>query len=202
MTFQVVTGDCRYYVMGTYIPPNCHLGVDEVRAALEKCPKDCIPIVMGDLNTNVGFPRDEREEVIVDMLDEHNLADLSRRFMMRTTRRYGRHVWFTWSRKVGKGEGNIRRFSTPDYVMVQENRQSKVRRVGFRAPRFLHSDHRAIVVDIRAGRKGKLKEYQRMRQKFPRSLATGPQDEDTTSFAKLAAESWSLGQKGQRGRIG
>ncbi len=136
----------------------------------------------------------------MDMLDEHNLADLSRRFMMRTTRRFGRHVRFTWSRTGGKGEGGIRQFSTPDYIMARENGQSRMRRVGFRAPRYLNSDHRAIAVDIRVGSKGKLKEYRRMRQKFPLSLATGPHDKDTTTFAMLAAECmepWSNRPKGK-----
>jgi hypothetical protein len=108
VTFQVVTGDRRYYVVGTYIPPNCHLGVDEVRAALEACLTGCIPIVMGDLNTNVGFPRDEREEVIADLLDEYNATDSLRRFMMRSPRRFRRHVRFTWSRKGGKEDGGER----------------------------------------------------------------------------------------------
>ena len=62
VTFQVVTGNRQYYVGGVYIPPNCHLGVDEIRAAMEACPLGCTPIVMGDLNANIGFPRDDREE--------------------------------------------------------------------------------------------------------------------------------------------
>jgi len=72
--------------------------------------------------------------------------------------------------------------------MVRENRQSKVRGVGFKAPRFLHSDLRAVVADIRVGHRGKLKKYRRMRQTFPLTLETGPHDKDTTTFAKLAAK--------------
>ena len=61
VTFQVVTGDCRYYVVGGYIPPNCINEVDEIRAALESCPTGCIPIVIRDIHVIVEFPRDERE---------------------------------------------------------------------------------------------------------------------------------------------
>ena len=93
---------------------------------------------MGDLNTNVGFPRDEREEVIVDLLDEYNVTDSSRRFMMRSPRRFGRHLRFTWSRKWGRGGESTRHYSTPDYFMVQGDGQSKVKEVEFRFPRFLH----------------------------------------------------------------
>ena len=200
VTFQVVTGDCRYYVVGVYIPPNCHLGVDEIWAALEACPAGCTPIVLGDLNANVGFPRDEREETIVDLLDKYNVTDLSRRFMLQAPRRFGGHVRFTWSRKWGRGREGTRHYSTPDYFMVQGDGQSKVKGVGFRFPRFLHSDHRAIVADIRVGSRGKLKEYRRKRQKFPLSLATGPQDEDTTTFTTLAAECMEPKSKRQKGK--
>jgi len=59
--------------------------------------------------------------------------------------------------------------------------------VGFRSPRFLHSDHRTVVVNIRVGRTGRLKKYRRERQKFPLSLPLGPQDANTTIFDALAA---------------
>jgi hypothetical protein len=60
--------------------------------------------------------------------------------------------------------------------------------VGFCFPRFLHSDYRAIVVVVRAGGEGRLKKYQRKRQKLPLSLPLGPKDADTTTFDALAAE--------------
>jgi hypothetical protein len=131
---------------------------------------------MGDLNTNVRFPRDEQEETIMDLLDEYNVTDSLRRFEMRTPRRFGRHVRFTWSQKGGQGEGGIRRFLTPDYILVRGDAHSKVRGVGFRSPWFLHLDHRAVVANIRMGCRGKLKEYRRLRQEFPLRLAVGPQD--------------------------
>ena len=53
ITFQLATGDERYYVMGIYIPPNDAGGGDDLRAAWEACPANCSPIVMGDLNINV-----------------------------------------------------------------------------------------------------------------------------------------------------
>ncbi len=60
--------------------------------------------------------------------------------------------------------------------------------VGFRFPHFLHSDHRAIIVVVRAGGEGRLKKYRRKRQKLPLSLPLGPKDVDTTAFNALAAE--------------
>ena len=83
-TFQVTTRDERFYVIGVYIPPDCNKEVDALRGAWEACSQGCKPIILGDLNSNFGFPRDEREEVIVDLLDEINLIETSCRFRLRT----------------------------------------------------------------------------------------------------------------------
>ena len=81
LTFQLVTGGVRFYVMGAYIPPADTTGVDDLRAAWDKCPANCHPLLLGDLNINFGSPRSEREEIIVDLLDEIGLADISRKFL-------------------------------------------------------------------------------------------------------------------------
>jgi len=60
--------------------------------------------------------------------------------------------------------------------------------VGFRSPRFLHSDHHAVVANIRVGRRGQLKKYRRARQKFPLSLPPGLKDLNTALFGALAAK--------------
>jgi hypothetical protein len=38
MSFQLVMGNKRYYVMGIYIPLNCTTRVDNLRVAWEVCP--------------------------------------------------------------------------------------------------------------------------------------------------------------------
>ena len=81
LTFQPITGDERFYCMGIYIPPTDTLGVEDLRAAWEACLAGCIPLVLGDLNIDYGEPRNEREELIVDLLNDINLVDTSRRFM-------------------------------------------------------------------------------------------------------------------------
>ena len=82
VTFQVATGDERFYVIRIYIPPDCNKGVDDLRAAWDACLQGCKPDVLGDLNINFGFPWDKREEVIVDLLNEINLIDTSCRFRL------------------------------------------------------------------------------------------------------------------------
>ena len=59
--------------------------------------------------------------------------------------------------------------------------------VGFQSPRFLHSDHCAVVANIRVGRTGRLKKYRCKRQKYLLSLPLGPQDANTTTFDPLTA---------------
>ncbi len=83
LTFQLVTGGVRFFVMGAYIPPADTTGVDDLRNAWDKCPANCKPLLLGDLNINFGSPRSEREEIIVDLLDEINLANISQKFCQR-----------------------------------------------------------------------------------------------------------------------
>jgi hypothetical protein len=89
LTFQLVTGGVRFFVMGAYIPPADTTGVDDLRDAWDKCPANCKPLLLGDLNINFGSPRSEREEIIVDLLDEINLANISRKFRQRWNGRQG-----------------------------------------------------------------------------------------------------------------
>ena len=166
VTFQVTTGDDRFYVIGIYVPPDCRSGVDDLRRAWEACPQGCRPIVLGDLNINFWYPRDEREEIIVDLLDEINLIDSSRSFRLRTPQRAGTRARWTWSQR----RQGTRHYTQPDYIMARARDISRFKGVGFRSPRFLHSDHCAVVANIRVGRKGQLRDYRRARQKFPLSL--------------------------------
>ena len=82
LTFQLATGNEQFYCMGIYIPPTDMMGVDDLWAAWawEACPMGCDPVVLGDLNINFREPRNEREELIVDLLNNINLVDTSRRY--------------------------------------------------------------------------------------------------------------------------
>jgi hypothetical protein len=70
LTFQLVTGDERFYCMGVYIPPTDTMGVEDLQTAWEACPDGCMPLILGDLNINFGEPRDERDEVICNLIDD------------------------------------------------------------------------------------------------------------------------------------
>ncbi len=63
--------------MGAYIPPADTMGVDDLRDTWGKCPANCKPLLIGDLNINFGSPHSKQEEIIVDLIKEINLADIS-----------------------------------------------------------------------------------------------------------------------------
>ena len=82
MSFQLVTGNERFYVMGIYIPPNCTLGVDDLRVAWEACSADYTPLVIGDLNIWFEDPANDRADAIINLLEEINTTNLSRNFLL------------------------------------------------------------------------------------------------------------------------
>jgi hypothetical protein len=99
LTFQLVTGYKRFYVMGIYIPPTNTTGVDALRAAWNACPDGCAPIVMGDLNICFEHPRDEREQAIANLLDEINLVNLTQKFCLQRCRMQSARRRWTWRQK-------------------------------------------------------------------------------------------------------
>jgi len=127
LTFQLVTGDERFYCMGIYLPPADTMGVEDLRAAWEACPEGCMPLVLGDLNVNFSEPRDERDEVIRDLIDDIDLVDASRRYAPRRPRRQSTRARWTWRQKR---EGKLH-YLQPDYIMVRDWDCRRFRNVGF-----------------------------------------------------------------------
>jgi hypothetical protein len=158
LTFQLVTGEGtgeHYFVMGAYIPPVDTTGVDDLHTAWTACPTNCKPLLLGDFNINFRNPRMEREKIIADFLDKINIVDMSRKFIQRKGRRQRPGAHWTWRQQ----RGGRWYHSQPDYIMAREVDTKAFRSVGFRQPRFHDSDHRAVVVNILRGRKGRLKKY-------------------------------------------
>jgi hypothetical protein len=83
LTFQLVAGYERIYVMGIYIPHNNTTRVDALRNAWTSCPANCVSLVLGNLNVNFKHPWHAREEQIIDLLDKINLVDTSQKFALR-----------------------------------------------------------------------------------------------------------------------
>ena len=141
--------------MGAYIPPADTTGVDDLCATWDKCPVNCHPLLLGDLNINFGSPRSEREEIIVDLLDEIGLVDISRKFLQRW--RDGRQGGGRWTWRQWRG-GQWHQ-SQPDYCMARDRDAKLFQNVAVRRPRIHDSDHRAVVAKIWKGDPGQLKAY-------------------------------------------
>ena len=151
--------------MGVYLPPTNTMGVEDLLAAWEACPDDCMPLVLGDLNINFDNLRDERDEVIGDLINDIDLVDASRRYTPRRPRRQSTRARWTWRQRR---EGKMH-YSQPDYVMMRERDRRQFWNVGFRWPRCHDSDHRAVVATIKSGER-RLTEYRKKRQEFPLQL--------------------------------
>ncbi len=83
LTFQLVTGEDRFFVMGVYIPPADTTGVDNLRVAWAACLTNCKPLMLGEFNIDLGTLQTKREEIIADFLDKINVTDTSRKYIQR-----------------------------------------------------------------------------------------------------------------------
>jgi hypothetical protein len=81
LTFQLITGNEQFYCIGVYIPPTDTMGVEDLWAAWEACPSGCTPLVPGDLNINFRDPPNQWEKLFVNLLNDINIVDTSRRFV-------------------------------------------------------------------------------------------------------------------------
>ncbi len=181
LTLQLVTGGVRFFVMGAYIPPADTMGVDDLRDAWGKCPANCKLLLLGDLNINFGSPRSKWEEIIVDLIEEINLANISRKFCQWWNSRQGGGRW-TWRQRRGRQWHQ----SQPDYCMAWDGDAKLFQNIAIQRPWIHDSDHRAIVATIRRGRLGQLKLHRRRCQRFPlQLLPVEEQDQQTRLFGEL-----------------
>jgi hypothetical protein len=90
LTFQLVTGEDRFFVIDAYIAPADATGVDDLCATWAKCTPNCKPLLLGDLNFDFRAPQTKREEIIVDFIEEINLINVSRKYVQQRGQRQGR----------------------------------------------------------------------------------------------------------------
>ncbi len=83
LTFQLVLGATRWYIIGCYIPPNYLTTLMHIKQAWQACPKGCLPIMLGNLNINLAALRDKREERIAKLVNTMALVDMSSHFCQR-----------------------------------------------------------------------------------------------------------------------
>jgi hypothetical protein len=103
MSFQLITGNERFYVMGIYIPPSCMTGVDDLQVAWKVCPADCTPLIVGDLNIRFENPTNDRANAIVNLLEQINTTNLSHNFLPQQCSQQWRRAHWTFHMRRGGG---------------------------------------------------------------------------------------------------
>ncbi len=181
LTFQLVTGYEQFYMMGIYIPPNDTTGVDALCKAWASCPANCVPLVLINLNVNFEHPRDAREEQKINLLEEINLVNTSRKNFHRRCRMPAAKKQWTWRQKRMGGWYH----SQPDYILAWEGNIRHLQRVAFRAPVVHHSDHQAVIAIFHLRRTRRLKKYFQQQQRFSLRLPPGLHDGLTRDFKTL-----------------
>ena len=89
VTYKVQTGEALYYVVGCYLPRSDKEGknLDDGVDALDKMPKGCIPMLLGNLNVDLDVPRNEQEAKVAAAIDHHGMACASKYFTVRQRKR-------------------------------------------------------------------------------------------------------------------
>ena len=150
--------------------------IESVVTALKEHPRGTALIVVGDLNTTLVDPENDRRGTdIAAALMEAGLEDMSVHFLPRQ-RRWGQEQW-TWSMVR---EGKVVR-SWTDYILGTD--QSLFRNVSVRDPRH-NTDHYMVLGCLRSAPEREHAKYLTGRKKLPLRLPAEPTREDDI-FAAL-----------------
>ena len=82
ISFQLETGERRWYIVGCYLFPNDTLMIDSVIDTLKELPRGAELLVTGDFNVKLLEPEGERRgEDIAATLATEGLEDISAHFL-------------------------------------------------------------------------------------------------------------------------
>ena len=181
---EVVTGlrkkqrgwdETRYFIVGCYIPPSEKDGTTRrlVEKALDSRPKGSIPIVLGDLNADLEFPRNRQEVILAAGIEKHGLGCLTRDFRVRRKgRRRRRHErtrgrWTFRKRMTNAAGEQYWARSKPDYFLTREKDRRRFTRCRWVRPTGHNSDHRALITRMEAGRPEDMRRYRKKMETCP-----------------------------------
>ena len=160
---SLVSGNRRWICVGVYFPPSettttTTTDHDATLNFLRQATRNANHplIVMGNFNCDLSYSLAPQNE-IASLVSLLHLSDVADHFP------HTRGRW-TWSHQEGRRGRYIR--STKDYVLSQE--PLAFSRWAIKTPRYYHSDHRAIVTELR------LTEQQRARGHQPALAALRP----------------------------
>jgi len=189
ITFELVTGDKeRWFVVGCYIPP-CERGegggetTKKVEQMIKDRPKDTLPLVLGDLNANLEYPRGRQEEVMSSGMKAVGIGCATRHFLTRRTR-HAKGPW-TWVQRRTDSVGQRRRITQKlDYALIGDEIRRKVRRCRLVQVPGHDTDHRAIVLKVTTNGEA-VRRYRHKAETFPLTLPIGPRTEGEAMFEEL-----------------
>jgi exonuclease III len=156
LSFQLVTGLRRWYVVGAYVPPSDTSTIEYVSKALDDRPEGVDPILIGDLNANLADPDSDREHEIAAAAADHGLEDMFSHFRQSRAYKAG-YTWKQW--RLGRMET-----SRCDYLLGTDRRTFT--NVCLKEPRF-DSDHYMVLGKIRSAKLNENRAYMRGRKSFP-----------------------------------
>ena len=136
VSFTVILGWKRWYIVREYVPPNDLPTVQRITQALSCGPDRVGKLLVGDLNACMDNPRDQREEYLATVLSGYGLTYHTQHFVPR--RRYRAEenwMWRMWTEGIpilGRGE-YILGTTQQDFSMV-----------GIREPR-MPTEHQMVL---------------------------------------------------------
>ncbi len=180
LSFQLISGATRWYIVGCYIPPTNLTTLMHVDKAWRACPKGCRPILLGDSNVNLAALRNKHDDTIANQVDAMALTDMSNHFRQRRGRR-SRGRW-TW--RMGRGRWWVS--SQCDYILGRATNLGRwIWCVSVRTPYCHDSNHRAIVTEICAGGGREMATYQKRCHCSPLKIPWGPRTELMSKYEEL-----------------
>ena len=70
LTFKLVTGDSKWFVVSGYIAPTDNKTGDEIRKRIDQRPDGYKTLLLGDFNASLRVPMTARDDNIADMADD------------------------------------------------------------------------------------------------------------------------------------
>ena len=139
MTAQIRAGQFKYYIVGCYLPPDdSALDIFEhVKEAWAACPKGFSPLLLGDLNLDVDFPKDNGRDnqIIKEVENKWGLDTTFEHFY----RRGGKTIIGEWTwRQFREGKWHSRQI---DYIMFLPKDRNKIKSTGRRLAGHHETDH-------------------------------------------------------------
>ena len=146
-------------------------------------PKDTLPLVLGDLNANLEYPRGRQEEIMSSGMKTMGIGCTTRHFLTRRTR-YVKGPW-SWGQQRTDATGQRQRVAQKlDYALIGDELRRKVLRCRLVQVPGHDTDHRAIVLKVKTNGKA-VRRYQHKAETFPLTLPIGPMTQGEAMFEDL-----------------